>query len=140
MSSFRGRHAELLQRIDDVWNGGDVAAIRDLYADDFKVNGEQLGPEGVEGFLLSLRAAFPDMSFDLTHQLTEGEVVALRFVQRGTHSGTWESPLGTLEPTGKRFEIGGIEIFRIVGGKAAEVWIEYDLLGLLQQLGALTPR
>ena len=140
MSSFRGPNAELLQKIDDLWNGGDLDAIRDLYAGDFTVNGQPAGPDGVEALLRSLRSAFPDMSFELTHQVTEGDQIALRFVQRGTHTGPWDSPLGTIEPTGKRFEIGSIEIFRLAGGKAAEAWLEYDMLGLLQQLGALGPR
>ena len=140
MSSFRGPNAELLQKIDDLWNGGDLDAIRDLYAGDFTVNGQPAGPDGVKALLRSLRSAFPDMSFELTHQVTEGDQIALRLVQLGTDKGPWDSPLGTIEPTGKRFEIGSIEIFRLAGGKAAEAWLEYDMFGLLQQLGALGPR
>lgn len=46
-------------------------------------------------------------------------------------------PIGRLSPTGKRYTINMIEIFRFADGKAVEVWIEYDTLGLLRQLGVL---
>ena len=33
----------------------------------------------------------------------------------------------------------GVMIDRIVGGKIAEEWEEYDALGMMQQLGAIPP-
>ncbi len=136
MSSFTGPNAELMQRIDDLWQGGDLAAADKLYATDFAVNGTIVGPQGVKEFLLALRSAFSDMAFALGEVLVDGDRAALRFEQRGRHTGVWETPAGPLEPTGREFAIGGIEIFRFVEGKAAEAWVEYDMLGLLVQLGA----
>ncbi len=40
-------------------------------------------------------------------------------------------------PTGNRVEITGITISRIEGGKIAEDWINYDALGMMQQVGAI---
>ena len=48
-------------------------------------------------------------------------------------------PLGLLL-TGKHIEATGITVFHIVGGKIVEEWNEYDMLGLLRQLGLLPPR
>jgi hypothetical protein len=31
----------------------------------------------------------------------------------------------------------GISIYRVVGGKAVEGWVNSDVLGVMQQLGAL---
>jgi predicted ester cyclase len=31
------------------------------------------------------------------------------------------------------------EFYRVAGGKLAEEWVELDMLGLLQQLGAIPP-
>jgi predicted ester cyclase len=42
-----------------------------------------------------------------------------------------------IPPTGKRIDLTGIDIYRVVDGKIVEQWIEQDLLGLLRQLGAV---
>ena len=42
-----------------------------------------------------------------------------------------------IEPTGKPMTITGQAIYRIVGGKIKEDWINADTLGMLQQLGVV---
>jgi hypothetical protein len=42
-----------------------------------------------------------------------------------------------LRSIGRAVSIGGISIYRITDGKMPQVWIEYDMLGLLQQLGVV---
>jgi predicted ester cyclase len=42
-----------------------------------------------------------------------------------------------LPPTGKEVAIIGVTIIRLADDKIAEVWDYVDLLGLLQQLGAI---
>jgi predicted ester cyclase len=42
-----------------------------------------------------------------------------------------------IPPTGKRVAIRGIDILRIAGGKIVEIWANFDLLGMLQQLGVV---
>ncbi len=39
--------------------------------------------------------------------------------------------------TGKRVSIQGISIHRIAGGRIVEHWGRSDILGLLQQMGAI---
>ena len=39
------------------------------------------------------------------------------------------------EPTGRRIAYTGIDINRIRDGRIVESWVQYDALGLLQQLG-----
>lgn len=39
--------------------------------------------------------------------------------------------------TGKLVTMSGISIYRVVEGKLVEGWVEYDQLGLMQQLGAV---
>jgi predicted ester cyclase len=43
-------------------------------------------------------------------------------------------------PAGKRFEVNGVTIERIAGGKIVEVWVARDELGLLSQLGVRPDR
>ncbi len=41
-------------------------------------------------------------------------------------------------PTGSRVEFNGVEITRIADDRVAEIWLETDMLGLMQQLGAIS--
>ena len=52
-----------------------------------------------------------------------------------THLGDFQG----IPATGKRITVGGIWIDRIAGGRIVERWGVVDLLGVLQQLGALPP-
>ena len=39
--------------------------------------------------------------------------------------------------SGNRVEITGTTVYRISGGKIAETWTNYDMLGMMQQIGAV---
>jgi predicted ester cyclase len=63
----------------------------------------------------------------------EGDTVAARVAFRGTHRGEfWGIP-----PTGKEVAFSSMEVNRVVDGKVEEHWVEINLLGLVQQLGAI---
>ncbi len=63
----------------------------------------------------------------------EDKVVAgLTF--RGTHRGEFQG----IQPTNKKVKWSGIWIYRVANGKYIERLHNYDLLGLMQQLGALS--
>jgi len=83
--------------------------------------------------LLSLYiTAFPDARFTVEDQIAEGDRVASRYTFRGTHQGE----LMGIAPTGKQVTVTGMIINRIVNGKSEEGWLNFDALGMLQQLGA----
>jgi len=65
--------------------------------------------------------------------IAEGDTV----VVRGTTSGTQTGAMQGIPPTGKKFTISGIDIFRVVDGKIVEHWDAVDQLGMLQQLGVI---
>jgi predicted ester cyclase len=83
--------------------------------------------------LTELRRAFPDYAGTNVEQIAEGEKVANRFVFLGTHLGEFEG----VNPTGKRIEFIGHSIDRVLEGKIVERWVEVDMLGVMQQLGAV---
>ena len=65
--------------------------------------------------------------------IAEGETVVARWTCRGTHKGD----LSGIAPTGKQFNISGVSIARFASGKVVEGWINWDALGLMQQLGVV---
>ena len=46
---------------------------------------------------------------------------------------------GTIEPTGRRMETPACQITRIENGKLAEAHHYFDLLGMMEQLGTVSP-
>jgi predicted ester cyclase len=97
---------------------------------------ELMAPELAEEFkrdIAEIRRAFPDYAGTNVDQIAEGEKVANRFVFLGTHLGEFEG----VAPTGKRVEFVGHSIDRMVEGKIVESWVAVDMLGVMQQLGAV---
>ena len=66
-------------------------------------------------------------------QIAEGDKVATRLSGRGIHSG---NVMGA-PPTGKQLTWRALVLSRLVDGKIAEEWVEFDGLSFLQQLGAV---
>ena len=73
----------------------------------------------------------PDIHWKLEEIIAEGNKVVGRF----TAEGTQKEELFGVPPSGKKFESGGIFIVNIKNGKIIEQWEDYDLLGMMMQLG-----
>ena len=121
--------------LDELWNRADFAVVDDLVPDDYNghESAEIHGPEGAKAFVAGLRAAFPDLHLTVEDQLAERDKVVTRWTMRGTHKGLFQG----IPATGRRMTITGIALFRISNGKIVEGWANEDVLGMLQQLGAI---
>jgi steroid delta-isomerase-like uncharacterized protein len=83
------------------------------------------------------RLGFPDLRVEVLDQIAEGDAVVTRTMAAGTHTGTFQG----VPATGRTVQIDGISIERYRNGRVAERWDQFDLLGMLQQLGAIpTPQ
>lgn len=133
---FRGPHALLLEQINALWEGGDLSSIDDLYAEDFSMNGQAVGREGVRQAVQARRAAFSDVQFTVNDLLTVGDQTMVRFEQTGRHTGLLRTAAGELPATGRTFRVNGIEVWRFENNRAVEAWGIFDRLDLLSQLGA----
>jgi steroid delta-isomerase-like uncharacterized protein len=124
---------------EDVWNQHDVDALDELTVTDAvdhdPMPGQVPGREGWKQQFAMMLTAFPDLHFTVDVVVAEGDKVASRLTVNATHSGEFMG----LPPTGKQGSITGVDIFRIAGGKVVERWGNYDLLGLMQQIGAVAP-
>lgn len=86
-----------------------------------------------------LRAAFPDYQITVDEQVAEDDRVATVWTGRGTHTGEWSSPIGPVAPTGKEVSWTATTTLRVAQGRITEViGTNWDHLGILQQLGAIT--
>jgi len=94
-------------------------------------NNDIRGPETIKQNYAQFHEAFPDFKYTGAFQIAEGDLVASRAAWSGTHHGNWMG----VEPTGKEIILTLIEVCRVEDGKIVEVWIEFDYLGWMQQLG-----
>lgn len=92
-----------------------------------------LDAEGHKEYSLVMQSAFPDLERTIEQIIAEGDKVVARWSAKGTHLGDFNG----LPPTGNIVTSSGITIFRIANGRIVEEWSESDMLGLLQQVGAL---
>lgn len=58
----------------------------------------------------------------------------MRHSLRGTHGAKFQA----IPATGKSVVVNAIVILRFENGKAAELWLNADFLGMMQQLGVLS--
>jgi steroid delta-isomerase-like uncharacterized protein len=124
---------------DEIWNQGNLDVADELFATDF-VNHDFNPPgvtdlEGYKGWVLKWRAAFPDYHVEIHDLVAEGDKVGIRYTVTGTHQGDFFG----IEATGIQVTMMGINMYRLDGGKIAEVLRTYDLLGLGQQIGYCEP-
>jgi predicted ester cyclase len=94
---------------------------------------EVRGPEGVAQLHDALLPAFPDMKLPLEDFVAEGEKVLVRLRVQGTHTGAF----GDLAASGRKIDIGVLDLFQFRDGVLIEHWALLDNLGMLKQLGAL---
>lgn len=76
-----------------------------------------------------------DIHINVEDLVAEGDKVVDRWTARMTHKGEFFG----LPATGKLVTITGMDIARLVNGKVAEIWHLEDIMGLMQQLGAVPP-
>jgi predicted ester cyclase len=78
-------------------------------------------------------AAFPDMHVTVEDVIEDGDRIATRGRFVGTHRGEFNG----VPATGRPVDVKYIDVWRVEDGKAVENWVQMDLLGLLQQVGAV---
>jgi len=86
-------------------------------------------------FLKEDLKTFPDSHITTEMLIAEGDKVAGYF----TYSGTQEGAMGPFPPTNKKAELKYLGILRIEDGKIVEMWVEWDNIAFLTQLGHFPP-
>jgi steroid delta-isomerase-like uncharacterized protein len=126
--------------MERAFNEGDLSIVDETLAPGAIDHQEPAGTDfamHLKAVITMLRAAFPDLHFELHELLAEGELVAFRSTMTGTHLG----PFQGLPPTGKPISVAHMHFIRLLDGKTTDLWHVWDVAGLMRQLGvASTPR
>ena len=135
-SSLQEQNKALAKRaFEELLSAGKFELAEQLYAKDFVNHGihRNISLAEDQAALKGWHEAFPDVVIVPEKLIAEGDLVTIYWIARGTNTGAGNG----LPATGKKVELSGITIWRIVKGKIKEEWSAFDQLSLMQQLGLL---
>lgn len=132
---------ELARRFVAAINTTDWDALDEIVTEDFRrhcqatpdvqVRSREEFKQLLESFLVSI----PDQRMTIEMLVAEGDKVA----GYGTYAGTQTGPMDGFPATGRPVETKFMTILRIEEDRVAELWVEWDNLSMLTQLGLFSP-
>lgn len=134
-------HRSIFQRFIQAVNDQALDALTTLVHPHFVRHCRATAPLEIESledfkvFLRKNREIFPDEHVDVLMTVVEGDKLAAYLAL----SGTQEGPIGSYPPSGRKVDVRFLSILRFESGKIAEMWVEWDNLNLLTQLGHVLP-
>ena len=136
MGDYEKRLARRL--LHDVFEEGRLAVADEVvhprYVDHEPAHPDQpVGPAAIKQTASRLLDAFADLRFDVEAEIAEGDKVVQVVTMSGRHTGAFAGH----GPTGRRFAVRHVYIWRVAEGTVVEHWGSRDDLGLLRQLGLL---
>ena len=129
----------LVRRLEQAVNTRRLDVLDELVSPDFVRHCQatpQFDVRSLEQFKEFLRqdaTVFPDNTTSFTHVLAEGDLAAAW----GTYEATQAGQMGPFPPSGKKVRMDLGAILRVESGKIAELWITWDNMAVLTQLGHL---
>ena len=124
--------------INDIFLKGDPQAVEELVAEDFTPHDwgdTQRGRTAMLGAIQRTSAGLSDVVMSIEDVIAEDDKVAVRLTSSATQTGEFMG----LPPTGARYTIPEIHIFKIRDGQVTDHWHQLDMMGMQQQLKARTP-
>lgn len=128
----------IVRWFEEVWNKGRRQTIDELLSPDCVIhdgNTSLKGPEEFKKYFDLMRSAFSEIQVTPEEAVSEGTLVCLRWSVKMRHTG---DGLG-MPATGRNVQMTGISIVRFAGGRFAEAWQNWDMLGVMQQIQQAEP-
>jgi steroid delta-isomerase-like uncharacterized protein len=92
---------------------------------------DTLSREDYKGIVQNYINTFPDTNTTLDDVFGEDNMVAIRWTSTFTHN----KPYMGFPATNKKITFTGTSVYRFSESKIVEIWINWDRLSLMQQLG-----
>jgi predicted ester cyclase len=141
------QHKRITERVfAEAFNRGELGVIDEAVADDAIDRQHPNEPSFAEHLKLvvrAMRAAFPNLHFELTEMIGEGEWVAAHSVMTGTHLGELRDPLlppqapAAVPATGRPIRVPHMHMIRFKDGRCVDLLHLMDTMALVGQLGLL---
>jgi steroid delta-isomerase-like uncharacterized protein len=123
---------------EEVWNKRRLEVANEIISTSHALHDNHspesgIGPEAYKRSVNRFVAGFPDLRFTVEDMVAENDKVVAFWVISGTHKGEFRG----FPPTNKKISVEGITINHVSGGKIMDSFVNYDALGLMQQLGVV---
>jgi predicted ester cyclase len=130
--SAEAASSALLDRYIAAVNAHDTSSFAEIHTVTY-IQHSGRSPNGLDAQIENFRGIFarmPDVQLQAEDRIIAGDKVVARMTLNATHT----QPLLGIAPTGRRFALRTIDIWRVEGGKLAEHWDIVDYQGLPRQL------
>jgi predicted ester cyclase len=130
---------EIIRRWNEEgWSGGRYELAHEIISPNMVVHGAGgqtvgMGPDGLIDLIRTWRTAFPDGHMEIDDLIVEGDTVAIR----NTWYGTQQAEFYGVPASGNAVAVTSVGIDRVQEGLVTEGWGELDMVGMMQQMGAL---
>jgi predicted ester cyclase len=124
--------AALLDKYVAAVNAHDTSSFPEIHTESY-IQHSGRSPNGLAAQIENFRGIFgrmPDVQMRVEDRIIAGDKVVARMSFSATHT----QPLQGIAPTGRRFTLRTIDIWRVENGKFAEHWDIVDVAGLQKQL------
>jgi len=123
-------------------NKHDINVGTDLFDENYQFEGPgaqgSLNQEQSQAYIQGYFDAFPDLHFEVTNRIADGDYVVINWMGTGTHTAPMRTPTGNMIPaTGKKCIVPGSTTYKIKDGKIVNGQWFWDMAALLAQLGLL---
>ena len=127
----------------DAWNSHEVERLLALMTEDIEYRDDSWpktmrGHADVREFLEAIWRAVPDMTFELLagpYVIPDEPRAAFHWRGWGTHTGPLDPP--GFAPTGRRWELDGVDLHEYRDGRVCSLRIVFDMMTASRQLGLM---
>jgi predicted ester cyclase len=116
-----------------VWNQGKREAITEMVGPHtvFHDSGiDTVGSDNFSAFYDRLKGMFSEFHIHVDDSFAENNMLCVRWTCSAKHNG----PAFGIDATGTPIRVTGISIARVADGQFKEVWQNWDMLGMMQQI------
>jgi steroid delta-isomerase-like uncharacterized protein len=120
--------------VREVLEQGSKRSVDELVAPDFSSHSWPSTGDGradLKAAIDRVSKSLSDSTFAIEDTIAESDRVVVRVTASATQVGEFMG----MPPSGKRYSIGEIHIFRLRDGQLVEHWDQLDAMGMMKQLG-----
>ena len=135
-------NTSIAEKFFEAINAHDLNRTKPLEAPNYKSKAtgfpDAMDADQARAYTQGFITAFPDLNFEISQKIAQGDFVVFNWIARGAHTGNLRTPTGSMiPPTGKKAAVHGSTTYEIKNGKAVRSWIFWDMVTLLTQLGLM---
>lgn len=135
IAQVQNQNKEIVREFFSAIDGNKFDRLNELFSNDFSLKAPGVETpwkkEDVFQAIKTHYAIFPDWTHNIEDIIAEGDKVAVKLTQIGTHQAEYKG----IAATGKKMTNPSMSIMTIVNGQVKDWWVIEDNLGFMKQLG-----